>query len=157
MLWQLVLVTSNNSASGGQLNKQTGILRQEVTGITLFGCASSRGNLSQRVTIHQGLCCSFAHMCMLSRSVVSDSLQPHGLYPTRLLCPWDSPGKNTGVGCHCLLQGIFLTQGLDSHLHFWKAGGLSITAPPGKGPVAFLVLRNTTPLAPALCHTSSGL
>ena len=28
-----------------------------------------------------------------------------------LLCPWDSPGKNTGVGCHALLQGIFLTQG----------------------------------------------
>ena len=33
------------------------------------------------------------------------------VYPTRLLCPWDSPGKNTGVGCHFLLQGIFLTQG----------------------------------------------
>ena len=31
----------------------------------------------------------------------------------RLLCPWDSPGKNTGVGCHALLQGIFLTQGLN--------------------------------------------
>ena len=39
-----------------------------------------------------------------SRSVVSDSLRPHGLWPTRLLCPWDSPGKNTGVGCHFLLQ-----------------------------------------------------
>ena len=36
-------------------------------------------------------------------SVVSDSLRPHGLYPTRLLCPWNSPGKNTGVGCHSLL------------------------------------------------------
>ena len=33
--------------------------------------------------------------------------------PTRLLCPWDSPGKNTGVGCHVLLQGIFPTQGLN--------------------------------------------
>ena len=32
------------------------------------------------------------------------TLQPHGLYPTRLLCPWNSPGKNTGVGCHFLLQ-----------------------------------------------------
>ena len=37
-------------------------------------------------------------------SVVSDSLRPHGLQPTRLLCPWDSPGKNTGVGCHFILQ-----------------------------------------------------
>ena len=39
-------------------------------------------------------------------SVVSDSVRPHGLQPTRLLHPWDSPGKNTGVGCHFLLQGI---------------------------------------------------
>ena len=39
-----------------------------------------------------------------SRSVVSDSQQRHGLQPTRLLCPWDFPGKSTGVGCHCLLQ-----------------------------------------------------
>ena len=49
----------------------------------------------------------------VSRSVVSDSLRPHGLYPPRLLCPWNSPGKNTGVGCHSLLQGIFQTQGLN--------------------------------------------
>ena len=46
-----------------------------------------------------------------SRSVVSDSLWPHGLYPTKLLHPWDFPGKSTGVGCHFLLQRIFLTQG----------------------------------------------
>ena len=39
-----------------------------------------------------------------SRSVVSYSSQPHGLQPTRLLRPWDFPGKSTGVGCHCLLQ-----------------------------------------------------
>ena len=39
-----------------------------------------------------------------SRSVVSDSEQPHGLQPTRLLCPWYFPGKNTGMGCHCLLR-----------------------------------------------------
>ena len=38
-----------------------------------------------------------------SRSVVSDSWRPHGLQPTRLLCPWDFPGNSTGVGCHCLL------------------------------------------------------
>ena len=42
---------------------------------------------------------------------MSDSLPPHGLSPTRLLCPWNSPGKNTGVSSHALLQGIFLTQG----------------------------------------------
>ena len=41
-----------------------------------------------------------------SRTVVSDSYRPHGLQPTRLLCPWDFPGKSNGVGCHCLLWGI---------------------------------------------------
>ena len=35
---------------------------------------------------------------------MSDSVRPHGRQPTRLPCPWDSPGKNTGVGCHVLLQ-----------------------------------------------------
>ena len=35
---------------------------------------------------------------------MSDSVRPHRQQPTRLLCPWDSPGKNTGVGCHFLLQ-----------------------------------------------------
>ena len=49
-------------------------------------------------------------------SVMSDSLRPYGLQPTRLLYPLDSPGKNTGMGCHALLQGIFLTQGLNPHL-----------------------------------------
>ena len=44
------------------------------------------------------------------------TLWPYGLQPTRLLCPWDFPGKNTGVGCHSLLQGNFLTQGLNPWL-----------------------------------------
>ena len=51
-----------------------------------------------------------------NRSVVSDSLRPHGLEPARLLCPWDFPGKSTRVGCHFLLQRIFLTQGLNPGL-----------------------------------------
>ena len=46
-----------------------------------------------------------------SRSVVSDSLRPHGLQLTRLLRSWDFPDKNTGVGCHFLLQGVFPIQG----------------------------------------------
>ena len=40
-----------------------------------------------------------------------DSLWPHGLQPIRLLCPWDFPGKDIGVGHHAFLQGIFPTQG----------------------------------------------
>ena len=46
-----------------------------------------------------------------SHSLVSDSLWPHGLQPTRLLHLWDFPGKSTGVCCHFLLQGIFPSQG----------------------------------------------
>ena len=42
----------------------------------------------------------------------SNSLQPLGLWLTRLLCPWDSSGKNTGVGCHSLPQGTFLIRDL---------------------------------------------
>ena len=55
---------------------------------------------------------SFQFSC----SVVSDSLRPHGLQPTSLLRPWDPSGKDTGVGCHSFLQGIFLTQGLNPGL-----------------------------------------
>ena len=50
------------------------------------------------------------HACEVA-SLMSDSLWPYGLQPTRLLCQWVSPGKSTGVGCCALLQGIFLTSG----------------------------------------------
>ena len=48
---------------------------------------------------------------MLCHSVVHDCLRCHALKPARLLCPWASPGSDTGVGCHFLLQRIFPTQG----------------------------------------------
>ena len=54
----------------------------------------------------------------------------YGLYPVRLLCPWDSSGKNIGVGCHALIQGIFLTQGLKWYLLcvlHWQVGSLSLS------------------------------
>ena len=44
------------------------------------------------------------------------AMRPHGLEPTRLLCPWNFSDKNTGVGCHFILQAIFPTQGLNPHL-----------------------------------------
>ena len=47
-------------------------------------------------------------------------LQPHGLQPARLLCPWDFLGKYTGLGCHFLPQGTFLTQGLKLHLLYCR-------------------------------------
>ena len=71
---------------------------------------------------------------MDSHSVTSNSLRPHEQQPAGLLCPWDSPGKNTGVGCHALLQGIFPTQGSNPRLLcllHWQAGPLPLL-PPGK-------------------------
>ena len=59
-----------------------------------------------------------------SRSVLSDSERPHGLQPTRLLHPWDFPGKSTGVGCHCLLGGWSYTWNIpftNAHPH-WLGG-----------------------------------
>ena len=50
-----------------------------------------------------------------SRSVVSDSPRPHGLQPTRLLRPWDFPGKSTGVGCHCLFRFSDYIHSIPSH------------------------------------------
>ena len=61
-------------------------------------------------------CFTFISLCVLSHTVVSNCSSPFTLQPTRLLCPWDLSGKNTGVGCHFLLQGILLTQGLNPHL-----------------------------------------
>ena len=52
------------------------------------------------------------HACVLAKSLsCARLLRPHGPVAHQLLCPWDSPGKSTGVGCHFLLQGIFPTQG----------------------------------------------
>ena len=67
---------------------------------------------------------------LFSHEVVPDPLWPHGLKLTRLLCLWDFPGKNAGMGCHFLLQGISLTQGLNPGLLQWKAESLPLS--PGK-------------------------
>ena len=64
---------------------------------------------------------------MLSHPVMVNSLQPHGLRLARLLCPRNFSGKNTGVGCHFLFQGIFPTL----HLLHWQAGS-SPQVPPGE-------------------------
>ena len=90
---------------------------------------STSRNLSKRddLQVFKDLCTKDVHCFIVYSSeklerencycsVMSDSLWPHGLEPTRLFCPWDFPGKNTGVGCHSLIQGIVPTQGLNSGL-----------------------------------------
>ena len=72
------------------------------------------------------------HACYVA-SVVCDPVRPYSCSPPRPLS-WDFPGKNTGVGCHSLLQGIFPVEGLNPHLsclQHRQAGSLPL-APPGK-------------------------
>ena len=61
------------------------------------------------------------YVCSVSKSCLT--LQPHGLWSSRFHCPCYFPGKNTGVGCYFLLQGVFPIQGLNPHLHLlhWQA------------------------------------
>ena len=75
-------------------------------------------------------------MCSALQSSLT-LLQPRGLQPTRLLCPWDSPGKKTRVGCHFLLQGIFPTQGSNSSSVL--AGRFFTTHPAAKPSLLFWV------------------
>ena len=85
---------------------------------TVHSVSKSQTRLN-RLSMHAQHCISFQvvqHKLSVSHSVVSDTLPPHGLNPARLLCPWNFPGKNTGVGCHALLYGIFPTQGLNPGL-----------------------------------------
>ena len=72
-------------------------------------------------------------------SVLSSFLQPHGLQPTRLLCPWDFSGKNTGVGCNALLQGIYLAQVWNPHLLHSISYIALPSDPPGKKRVCVCV------------------
>ena len=67
---------------------------------------------------------------------MSNSLRPHGLWPARLLCPWNSPGQNTGVGSRSLLQGIFPTRSLTL-----QADSLP-SEPPGKPIYRYTCVKN---------------
>ena len=59
----------------------------------------------------------------------------------RLLCPWDFPGKNTGVGCHFLLQGIFPTWGSNPSLLYWQADSLPLSHQGSQfSPTYFIIL-----------------
>ena len=83
-------------------------------------------------------------MCMSSsHSVVSSSFATPGLWSPRLLCPWDSPGKNIEVGCHFLLQGIFLTQGSNPGLPGLELQAYSLLSEPPEKPPLPLSFNNS--------------
>ena len=86
--------------------------------LSLFNCEMDKivGYIAQVVRIEERIVINNWKSESISCPVMPYSLWPHGLQPIRLLCPWNSPSKNTGVACHSLLQEIFLTQGLNPGL-----------------------------------------
>ena len=72
--------------------------------VTLFSSAHGTISRIDQILGHKSAAAAAAAAAVAS--VMSDSVQPHRWQPTRLPCPWDSPGKNTGVGCHFLLQCV---------------------------------------------------
>ena len=91
-------------------------------------------HLHPRITLFIG---THTNVCMRAcwvTSFISDCLWPYRLKPARLLCPWDFPSENTGVGCHFLLQKIFPTRGSSPHLLcllHWQVDSFPL-APPEK-------------------------
>ena len=70
--------------------------------------------------------CVCKYICVCTKELQSClTLWPYGLLPARLFCPWNSPGKNTGVGCYFLLQGIFPIQGSNPAYPAWQMGSLT--------------------------------
>ena len=92
-------------------------------------------SILSRDHLHPLVCCVLSRFSCVSfqhYGLQSYELQTlWTLEPTRLLCPWYFSGKNTGVGCHAYLQGIFSTQGWNScllHLLHWQVGSLSLVS-----------------------------
>ena len=117
-------------------------LEGEPTNIFLFpGKPTSDFSLQslQRITLYCSKSLRYSVLC----SVKSNSLPSCELQSTRLLCSWGFPGKNTGVGCHFLLQRIFQTQGLNPCLLHCRAvscnvGEFFTAEPPGKPNATFI-------------------
>ena len=91
--------------------------------------------MTMHQAVNQALCCSagksYLNACLLRRSVTSDSLQPNGLQPARLLSPWNSPGKNTGVGSQFSSPGDLPNPGFKHRSPALQADSSS-SEPPGK-------------------------
>ena len=89
----------------------------------------------------------------LATQLCSTLLRPQGLQPARLLCPWDFPGKNTGVGCHVLFQGTFQTQGRNWSLAFLALTGKFFTTEPPEKPY---ISQRLEKIVTTLCKESNS-
>ena len=85
------------------------------------GLSSVQGSHNKNRRLPYSICAVCAQLC--------PTLRHHGLHHIRLLCPWNFPGKNTGVSCCFLLQGIFLTQESNLCLLHWQVDSLPLVPP----------------------------
>ena len=110
--------------------KKNGIMRFAATWMDLEIVTVSEVSQMEKDKYHL---LSFICVCVHAK-LLHSCLWPYAPQSFRLIWPWDSPGKNTGVGCYFLLQEIFLTQGSNPcliHLLHWQADSLPV-APSGK-------------------------
>ena len=109
-------------------NKAWDRLEEWLLNVLVLGPLHSLKNYCE---LQSALLVWIVYSCVRLCSVMSYSLRPHGLELARLLCPWNFPGKDTGVGCHFLLPGILQTQGsnlcLLCLLH-WQASSLPLAS-----------------------------
>ena len=104
--WKLLLPSNYVDLSSQQKHNIFHLCTEEMSKYWWFALSFSRAEAgwswwSPDFPLLLMTCCC---CCCQVASVVSDSVRPHRQQPTRLPRPWDSPGKNTGVGCHFLLQ-----------------------------------------------------
>ena len=110
------------------LDSEDLIIQSQFKGVRFHVLVSQfRGKISYQVKVYSVLQ-EYKEQSVLS---LFSHVQPFETLWTvaRLFCPWNSPGKNTGVGCHALFQGIFPSQGWNPGLLLWPEGSLSLTPP----------------------------
>ena len=102
-------------------------------GRAIPGCTPGKLDFSSGTVTLLNTCMWSSSLSEEPRQLDKPSLKGMVMYIS-FLCPWDFPGKNTGVGCHFLLQGIFLTQGLNPCLLHWQADSLPLSHLGSPGP-----------------------
>ena len=102
----------------------------------------------------------YLSVCACSVTLSSYSLQPHGLQPTRFLCLWSFPSKNSGASCHFLLQGTFPTQEWNLHLlHLlnWQVDSLPMGSPHLPIQLHIYLSKENTIAPPLTLYTLQGV
>ena len=113
--WSQMMLTSRHSSTSRKIQTMSALWCRDKIDIMNSWAYLSPLLMNNNALLYsaiQRVCVSVCAVC----SDVSDSLWSHELWPSRLLCLWDFPGKNTGVGCHFLLQGISPTPNSSSRI-----------------------------------------